>query len=217
MTTASKRRFTEEEDVMLLREVNARMPFRARRGAVMDAWAEVAAALLSHEDFDRSVFDAKRAHNRFTLLLEGHRGDNRESMRASGVDEEYSEKMQLLDELLSTYDDNKAEKRGRLEEAQREADRIESLGKTVREEALQSLGKRRLAQDGEGSSGGGGGKLFKIMSMIQDDNKAKLEIRKLQYEKDLEERQKDRDVLIEQSRMQHEAMMNILAALNKTK
>ncbi|CAK4119646.1 unnamed protein product, partial [Aphanomyces euteiches] len=47
--SSAKRRFTDEEDVMLLREVNARQPFRLRRGLVMDAWLQVAEALSSQE------------------------------------------------------------------------------------------------------------------------------------------------------------------------
>ncbi|ETW06366.1 hypothetical protein H310_02644 [Aphanomyces invadans] len=123
--------------------------------------------------------------------------------------------MQLLHELLASYDDAKNEERDRLDEAKREAERIEALGKNVREEALQSLGKRKASDDPETSGGGGGGsKFLKIVSMMNEDNKAELEFRKFQYIKDLEERQKDRDLFLEQSRMQYQTMMNLLAALS---
>ncbi|RHY24983.1 hypothetical protein DYB32_008582 [Aphanomyces invadans] len=87
--------------------------------------------------------------------------------------------MQLLHELPASYDDAKNEERDRLDEAQREAERIEALGKNVREEELQSLGKRKASDDPETSGGGGGGsKLLKIVSMMKEDNKAELEFRK---------------------------------------
>ncbi|RHY12245.1 hypothetical protein DYB36_008790 [Aphanomyces astaci] len=105
MSTPVKSRFSEYEDVLILREVNARLPFKAKRGLVMVGWAAVAEAVASQEEFSRPGFDAKRAQNRFILLLDGHRNRDDESMRASGVAEDCSEKSQLLDELSSVYDD----------------------------------------------------------------------------------------------------------------
>ncbi|ETW08687.1 hypothetical protein H310_01215 [Aphanomyces invadans] len=90
--------------------------------------------------------------------------------------------MQLLDELLASYDDAKNEERDRPDEAQREAERIEALGKNVCDEALQSLGKRKASDNQDTSGGGGGGsKLLKIVSMMKEDDKAELEFRKFQY------------------------------------
>ncbi|ETV65065.1 hypothetical protein H257_18152 [Aphanomyces astaci] len=191
MSTPVKNRFSEYEDVLILREVNARLPFMAKRGLVMVGWAAVAEAVASQEEFSRPGFDAKRAQNRFTLLLEGHRVRDDESMRASGVAEDYNEKSQLLDELSSVYDDWKKRDKLRLEDVMREAERVETMGATIREEAMQSLGKRKKIDQVDGDAGGGnnGGTLAKMMKMMHDDNNAELEFRKYQYEKDQEERE----------------------------
>ncbi|KAH9138146.1 hypothetical protein AeRB84_017489 [Aphanomyces euteiches] len=129
---------------MLLREVNARQPFRLRRGLVMDAWLQVAEALSSQEGFSRVGFDGQ---NRFSLLIENHRSHNLTSLRASGVEEDYDEKTQLLDELLASIDDAKGEERRRFAECQRETKRAEEMGRLIREEAMESLGKRKSPSD----------------------------------------------------------------------
>ncbi|KAF0705811.1 hypothetical protein AaE_014368 [Aphanomyces astaci] len=241
MSTPVKSRFSEYEDVLILREVNARLPFMAKRGLVMVGWAAVAEAVASQEEFSRPGFDAKRAQNRFTLLLEGHRVREDESMRASGVAEDYSEKSQLLDELSSVYDDWKKRDKLRLEDVMREAERVETMGATIREEAMQSLGKRKKIDQVDGDTGGGnnGGTLAKMMKMMHDDNNADLEFRKYQYEKDQEEREAvrsreyeerrierelqaeqlrcDRESQATQLRMHLEMMMNMITSMNKSK
>ncbi|RLO01193.1 hypothetical protein DYB28_016159, partial [Aphanomyces astaci] len=61
--TPNKRRlYTEQEDIMLLRQVNAERPFEAKKGEVMKVWGLVAIALADHEDFARPQFDTKKAH-----------------------------------------------------------------------------------------------------------------------------------------------------------
>ncbi|ETV87367.1 hypothetical protein H257_00966 [Aphanomyces astaci] len=77
MATPTKRRnFTEEEDIMLLQQVTLEMPFQARRGQVMERWAEVASGLNTADEFRRTDIDAKKACNHFILLLDAHRKDN---------------------------------------------------------------------------------------------------------------------------------------------
>ncbi|ETV90099.1 hypothetical protein H310_15068 [Aphanomyces invadans] len=95
-TPLTRRNFTDEEDLLLLRQVSADMPFLARRGFVMDKWAQTAQALAGCEEFGRPDFDAKKANNRFNALIEAHRKSNQESSRASGISEEVTEKVMLL-------------------------------------------------------------------------------------------------------------------------
>ncbi|KAG9404970.1 hypothetical protein AC1031_004068 [Aphanomyces cochlioides] len=124
-TPTKRRKFTDKEDVMLLRQINAERPFEARQEQV---------------DFVRPAFDAKKAQHRFGVLIEGHQAYDRESARASGVSEEYDEKLQLLDELLSALDDAKAEEKERSSRALIDTQRMESEGEIVRASALASLG-----------------------------------------------------------------------------
>ncbi len=87
------------------------MPFLARRGGLMEAWSSVAVNLASAEGFDRPNFDGKKASNRFMTLLESHRSFNRKSVKESGISEEESEKIVLLDDLMEAYDDAEQEKK----------------------------------------------------------------------------------------------------------
>ncbi len=98
-----RRKWTEEEDVMLLQQVVADLPFAVRLGK-SKAWQLLADTLMSCQEFDRNV-DGKRAQQRFTTLVEEHRAYNANSAIQSGVDEEHSEKHILLDDILAQIDD----------------------------------------------------------------------------------------------------------------
>ncbi|XP_052086539.1 uncharacterized protein LOC127723861 [Mytilus californianus] len=89
-----KVRFQPKDDLVLLRKVLARYPFKNK-----SAWNEIA---LSVAD-TRSNFqvDARRVRERSHLLIDPHKKTNAESLKSSGIDEEYEEKETLLDEILS--------------------------------------------------------------------------------------------------------------------
>ncbi|RHY21299.1 hypothetical protein DYB32_009852 [Aphanomyces invadans] len=130
MTTPLKRRnFTDEEDILFLRQVSADMPFL---------------------EFGRPDFDTKKANNRFNALIEAHRKSNQESSRASGISEEVIKKVMLLNELLSTLDDAKEEEVQRIASMKKFQEHNENLSSIVREEAMQSLGKGKVDPDDDG-------------------------------------------------------------------
>ncbi|KAG9399801.1 hypothetical protein AC1031_011223 [Aphanomyces cochlioides] len=144
--------------------------------------------------------------------MEAHKAHNTASAQVSGVDEEYDEKTMLLDELTAAYDDWKSEDKARLVEAQKQAEQIESMGATVREEAMKSLCKRKASSQEVDPVAA---YVIKMMKVLHDDSAADLEFCKYQYEKDLEEREKirtmefeerkrERELFIEQMRMQYE-------------
>ncbi|KAF0704142.1 hypothetical protein AaE_015093 [Aphanomyces astaci] len=115
------------------------------------------------------------------------------------------------------------------------------MGATIREEAMQSLGKRKKIDQVDGDAGGAnnGGTLAKMMKMMHDDYNADLEFRKYQYEIDQEEREAvrsreyeerrierelqaeqlrcDRERHATQLRMYLEMMMNMITSMNKSK
>ncbi|ETV78829.1 hypothetical protein H257_07657 [Aphanomyces astaci] len=189
MATPTKRRnFTEDDDVMLLRQVSLEMPFQARRGHVMERWADVASALEMADDFRRSDIDAKRACNRFMLLLDAHRKANNQSQRASGVAEDVSEKTVLLDDLLASYDDIKGAEAQRADETRHTAEQMEAMGSQVRAEALVSLGKRKRDKDAD------------------DAAQADLQFQREKFETEVEERRLDRQLLAEQLGRQQQSM-----------
>ncbi|KAH9183084.1 hypothetical protein AeNC1_014940 [Aphanomyces euteiches] len=140
-TPTKRRKFTDDEDIMLLRQVNAERAFEARQGEITKVWTSVGRALNEHADFRRPGFDYKKAQHRFGILVESHRSFNRDSSKASGVDEAYGEKLQILDELLSAVDDAKSDERDRLVQTALDSQRNELEGSIIREEALSTLGK----------------------------------------------------------------------------
>ncbi|CAK4410740.1 unnamed protein product [Aphanomyces euteiches] len=123
-TPTKRRKFTDDEDIMLLQQVNAERAFEARQGEIT-----------------RPGFDYKKAQHRFGILVESHRSFNRDSSKASGIDEAYGEKLQILDELLSAVDDAKSDELDRLVQTALDSQRNELEGSIIREEALSTLGK----------------------------------------------------------------------------
>ncbi|RHY50210.1 hypothetical protein DYB38_009453 [Aphanomyces astaci] len=207
MSTPPKRRnFTEEEDIMLLRQVSADMPFLARRGLIMDKWAAIAETLAANEDFGRPDFDAKKANNRFIALAEAHRKSNRVSARASGISEDVGEKVALLDDILSAHDDAKEEESQRIADAKKTQEHNDNLGSVVREEAMQSLGKRKHDVDDDGACRGGDGKILKVTTMMHEQVQSELEFQREKHENEIKERQKDRELLAQQIWNQQESM-----------
>ncbi|RQM29331.1 hypothetical protein B5M09_002019, partial [Aphanomyces astaci] len=192
MQTPNKRRlYTEQEDIMLFRQVNAERPFETKKGEVMKVWGLVARA---------------------------------ESARASGVAETYDERIALLDELLAAFVDAKEQEKKRLVNDANKVDQSEREGECIRNEAMNSLGKRKHQEcddDGEKASGSGS-RFTKITTAMQEESKAErglrqseLEFRKFQLEVEREERQKDRELAAEQARLHHETILAMLGALTK--
>ncbi|CAK4681920.1 hypothetical protein AeMF1_018681 [Aphanomyces euteiches] len=219
-TPTECRKFTDDEDIMLLRQVNAERPFEARQGEITKAGTSVARALNEHADFRRPGFDYKKAQHRFGILIESHRSFNRDSSKASDINEAYGGKLQLLDALLSAVDDTNSDERDRLVQTVVDSQRSELEGSIIREEALSTLSKRKSSENDKDGGSSNTSRFAKLAAAIQEDTKAdlefreaELEFRKYQYERDIEEREKDSEAARGQARLQHEdltAMLNIL-------
>jgi hypothetical protein len=213
MSNSGKRRnFTNEDDVMLLRQVSLEMPFQARRGLVMERWASVAAALHGSNEFSRPDIDGKKACNRFTLLLDMHRRSDNDAARASGVEEDVDEKTVLLDDLLAAYDDSKLADARRAEDQRDAAEHVAAMGQQIRLEAMESMGKRKRGKDDD-DGGSGGGKFMKMFTLLHEQSQAELQFQREKLEKELEEKRLERQVLTDQIRQQNETMTMLLKAV----
>ncbi|CAK4668024.1 unnamed protein product [Aphanomyces euteiches] len=137
-----RRNWTEDEDIVLLRQVAADLPFLAPYGKILACWHTVAKTLFSSGCLARSI-DGKKAQNRFFFLLDEHREYDQNSARKSGVDETTSEKIDLLDDLLAMYDDNKMEQEKKVENKKVESQKKEVYGAAIREAALAGMKKRK--------------------------------------------------------------------------
>ncbi|ETW01631.1 hypothetical protein H310_06262 [Aphanomyces invadans] len=215
MTTPVKKRrvFTEREDVLLLTQVSVEMLFLARRGKIMDVWDSVARNLATIGEFDRPQFDGKKAQARFIILLRDHRDNNNASRRASGAAENVTEKTILLDDLCNQADEAKQEVGRRMTQEIEEASNVEENGAIAREEAMKSQGKRKAKDEDDESSGGGGGKMLKVLSLMNESNKSELELRRLMFEKEMEERTKDSEAQLQHVQMQAQQVQMLQSTL----
>jgi hypothetical protein len=98
--------------IALLKEVLANEAHVCRRGTMTDKFDEVACALNNSNALPWST-NGKNCNDRFKLLLVGFRRTDRARASASGTEEDFGEKDQLLADILSAVNDN--EERGRLE------------------------------------------------------------------------------------------------------
>lgn len=105
-----KFRFNDNDDILLLKQVNASRPYRAGYGKVMAAWSDLASVLVSQAKRNVTTFrpthvDGKAVQSRFIKLIKDHRKFNVASERKSGSSEEESELTILLDDVMADYDD----------------------------------------------------------------------------------------------------------------
>ncbi|ETL88650.1 hypothetical protein L917_12291, partial [Phytophthora nicotianae] len=99
---SKRKKFTNADDVALLRQVQADMPFKAAKGGVMASWDSLANNLKTLKNFSKKdTISGKSAQARFNTLVISYRKFDRKSEGASDIDQRYAEKRQLLDDLVS--------------------------------------------------------------------------------------------------------------------
>ncbi len=96
-------RFREEEDLKLLEEVIRVRPFDAKQGGKATAWNDVSTKLSANGQ----TFTARACMDRLALLLKWHKSFQDESARASGVEEEHTVKLNLIDEIVQLKEEAK--------------------------------------------------------------------------------------------------------------
>lgn len=190
-----KTKWTCDQDVLLLGQVSANLPFKAKHGLVMEKWHILAVTLDSLDGFTRSAFDGKKAQHRFNFLLEKHQDADKQSARASGVSEAYNEKRELLDSLASLVNDHKQKEQVKSEEANKMKDDDAAAGLMARTAAMESLGKRASDKTDRGTSD----KWNKADSLIafmasENSNEKTAKARELELRQlELEEQRLERD------------------------
>jgi hypothetical protein len=114
--TIPRRKFCEDHDTLLLKEVLACDAHVCRRGSQMEAFEEVSAVLNSSSALPWKT-DGKHCLDRFKLLVACFRKFDRARASASGTEENFGKKDQLLSEIVTAVDD--AKERGRVERLER--------------------------------------------------------------------------------------------------
>ncbi|KAG9410707.1 hypothetical protein AC1031_018732 [Aphanomyces cochlioides] len=101
--------WSDTDDLYLLIQTNNDLPFMAEKNS-MKAWDALAAKLQTISDFTRIGIDGKKASCRFYALMRAHRKFQTSSKYLSGVEQDETGKIKLLDELVALYDDNEVAK-----------------------------------------------------------------------------------------------------------
>jgi hypothetical protein len=107
-----RRKFGETEDIELLKEVVANDAHVCRRGKVTENFEEAARA-LNESNALPWITNGKHCNDRYKLLLAKFRRADRARALASGTEEEFGERDQLLADIQSAVNDN--EERGHTE------------------------------------------------------------------------------------------------------
>ena len=142
-TIASKKRFREQDDLFLVKEIASNPPFLAARGKWMKLWDDIATKLRSMSSFGVTPITGRTCRSRFKLLIEKNTQNNRESARASGINEEKTELAVLLDDLQALKSDKEEEEAIRRKENEEKSGQLEESGEYVRDQAMQRM-KRAL-------------------------------------------------------------------------
>ncbi|ETI51906.1 hypothetical protein F443_04842 [Phytophthora nicotianae P1569] len=197
--------FTDDEDLALLRRIRADRPFLRQRGGIMAAWDALATKLVVDENFPRNKLSGKTASGRFDKLVEAHRAAAEESAKASGVDEDESEKVILLDDH--------ATKTAAAKETE--------LRKREREEET-SLVARRLAMESLKESGDDSTPVKKrketelkdhLITLKEKELAERQEVRELEAERRRQEREEDRDEAARARREANEQMLRLVSVI----
>lgn len=137
-----KKNWTIDEDLVLLRQVNADLPFKAKKGGVMDAWSEPAVTISGATGFTRVVDGKSRRIG--SLLCSKVTVTMRRCLRGLLAYQKpmaRKKKRELLDSLSSLTDDHKLKGAARSEKAKKKKEEDVAAGVRARDAAMHSLGK----------------------------------------------------------------------------
>ncbi|KAJ3229053.1 hypothetical protein HDU77_001682, partial [Chytriomyces hyalinus] len=137
-------------DVDLLKAVVNEEPFAATHGAVTAAWVTVASNLNKIWDLDEaSGVTGPMCQKQFKVLVDVFRKEELDALRASGTDKEYSEREQLLTDLMEEAEDERRECHDKKLE---DIEKCEINRNIVREAALACLSDKVSDAPSEASS-----------------------------------------------------------------
>ncbi|CAK4652109.1 hypothetical protein LEN26_011844 [Aphanomyces euteiches] len=169
--------WSEEDDVSLHIQVNSELPFKAIK--TTRAWEELASSLQRVDGFSRSRLDGKKVQNRFNSLIKCHRKYQAASASLSGVSQDETEKVRLLDELVRLVGDNESKKESSVN-LQQKIEKAEAT-KFIRDEAMKTCSRKRISSDDQDVEG----RTSKKQKLILDvqDKEIELEREKLELKK----------------------------------
>ncbi|ETW01384.1 hypothetical protein H310_06933 [Aphanomyces invadans] len=137
-------RFSIPVDIDMLKEVMFACPHDAPYGQTSSRWQEVGEHMRALLGPELSAGGCRKRHDD---LMAAFKKETVKSMRASGTEEEYLEREQLLQDLSDMIESANDKRKSIQEEKDKKADRRESDGHLIREAALAGLKRKATAQD----------------------------------------------------------------------
>ncbi|RHZ32232.1 hypothetical protein DYB37_012664 [Aphanomyces astaci] len=134
-------RFKGCTDVELLKEVIHVQPYEAPHGEVRKRWTEVTEHLQRLYG-DGITVNATR--KRFDDLMTAFHANTMAALRASGTDEEYEEREQLLQDIHDLVDAASIQKQTDKEEKAKQNERRETNGEKIRDAAMSTMKRKSL-------------------------------------------------------------------------
>jgi len=143
-STSSRRRFRfgNEDDIRILREIASVVPFGDKAGI---KWKSI------HETLQLTVKDYIAIKNRFLLLMQKFKKGNTKSLRGSGVEEDYNEKMQLLEDIKGFMETAELEENDKSNKKIDKEDEDQKAAKSIRDAAMNTVVKVNKQEDCEPS------------------------------------------------------------------
>ena len=132
-------RFTAKFDIALLKEVVAQNPFAQKNSKAK--WIQIVAKIntLLLETRNDIVFTERGCKDRLKILVNAFKKETLASLKASGTVEEYTERDQLLTEVIELIE----EKENTLKEMERKEQEKEEQGVDIRRISMVKLSKKR--------------------------------------------------------------------------
>lgn len=148
--------WTEQHDILLLREILNQQPWKHRHGSVErgQCWEMIAAVLNSLEEPKFKV-SSRSVRDRYTLLSKKFKAKRAAEDKASGISPEPSEKDEALLDLIERFSEADEEHQKKSAEKKTKAEGDIAKAQEMREKALETFGetkKRKDLENGEGSS-----------------------------------------------------------------
>ncbi|SPQ99091.1 unnamed protein product (mitochondrion) [Plasmodiophora brassicae] len=145
------KRFAAWPDVLLLRAANDIKPWEAKYGKVMAVWDLIAARLANTIGFGLKK-DGASLKKRFELIVDQFRKDDQESLKKSGVEEEFTEKQELLTDIVTRMDDHLTMTAAAKAELTGKKEAVEASGAIMRELAMREMGYESLDDENNGDT-----------------------------------------------------------------
>ena len=131
--------WTEEKDVLLMREMAAQGIFQFKSGSRErgTVWQAIAKNLNGHKDLFHSV-TSRGVRDRFTLILRRYKAKNAEELKSTGEGSEYD---LLLEELTHLSEESDKKANAEAESAKEKISAEKELALDIRKRAMETMGQ----------------------------------------------------------------------------